>query len=469
MVVAVIDDAGSTSTASSLKRILLNHMQTIAMLLHFDLNWPPETMSFFSQMGAMSSIGDDLIQTSCLLGAHDTSSIRPFYVTQIGFILLPCLLLLPGSIFLWVQYGCCCCCKTKAVGNTVIGEQKRRISELKRIREQQMDSSTSAEEESQLRASYNHVLDELRSSGVEDAETASQLLADSSAIARLRARDFMDHVRRNNVDLREWWSHFDNKTGSIKVSDFILIAKSMGMHWSEDDYVCVAGLFGNQNARNGSGDGRVSLSKIMSYGKTFMDCWIVMLLTICYVLYPTITRKVFTTLSCRSGLMEGDSTSYLWEDLEIDCHGVGHVTFIVLVALPGLVLFVIGFPACSLYFLRKRLKKTGWTNDTTMFRYAVIVSGYTHKHWMWEIVICARKVLLTMTAVFLKNYGPERQFIFANLVLMVAMMLQVRERPFGACCLCYRFVSFFFSCSPFVLSFLPCLPFLHFFLHVHCF
>jgi hypothetical protein len=431
MVLAVVADAGSTSTASSLKRIVLNHMQTIAMLLHFDLDWPPETTSFFSLLGAVSSIGDDLIQTSCILGVMSPNGLRPFYVTQIGFILLPGVLLLPGTIFLALKYGCCCIKKKIIPHNTRASQQ--RIADLKRIREQQAHSSTSAEEEAELRANYNHVLDELRTSGIEDAETASKLLADSSAIARLRARDFMEHVRRNRIDLKEWFQNFDeNNLGSIKITDFILIVKSMGLEWTEDDYVCVAGLFGNRSARDKCKEnGRVSLAKIMSYEKNYGDRWIVMLLTICYVLYPTISRKIFTTLSCRSGLMEGDSTSYLWDDLEISCDSAGHVSFIIFVGTPGVLFYILGFPVISLYSLGRRLKKYGWTNDTTMFRYAVIVSGYTHKRWYWEIVICARKVLLTMTAVFLKNYGPERQFIFANLVLMVAMMLQVRERPFS--------------------------------------
>jgi len=430
MVLLVMADAGSTSTSSSLKRILLNHMQTIAMLLHFDLDWPPETTGFFSWMGAISSIGDDLIQTSCILNAQELT-VQPFYITQIMFILLPCVLLLPGSIFLWIQYGCCCGCKPKETSTKVMDTQKR-IAELKRIREVQAHSDTTAEEEAELRASYNHVLDELRTSGVEDFESASIYLADSSAVARLRARDFMEFVRRNNIDLKKYFSEFDETNlGSIKVSDFILIVKSLGLDWSADDYICVAGLFGNRSAKNRNNDGRVSLAKIMSYGKTYNDRWIVMFLTICYLLYPTIARKIFTTLSCRSGLMEGDYTSYLWDDLNISCTSPGHISFIIFVALPGLIFYVFGFPIITLYNLRKRLKEHGWTNDTTMFRYAVIVSGYTHKRWYWELVICARKVLLTMTAVFLKNYGPERQFIFANLVLMVAMMLQVRERPFS--------------------------------------
>jgi len=66
------------------------------------------------------------------------------------FILLPCVLLLPGSIFLWIQYGCCCGCKPKETSTKVMDTQKR-IAELKRIREVQAHSDTTAEEEAELR------------------------------------------------------------------------------------------------------------------------------------------------------------------------------------------------------------------------------------------------------------------------------------------------------------------------------
>ena len=108
MVVAVVADAGSTSTASSLKRILLNHMQTVGMLIHFDLNWSPAVINFFTQIGAVSSIGDELIQSGCILGAHSNLPMRSFYIAQIGFFLLPVALMLPGTLFLCLQYGCPC-------------------------------------------------------------------------------------------------------------------------------------------------------------------------------------------------------------------------------------------------------------------------------------------------------------------------------------------------------------------------
>ena len=73
MVLVVVADAGSTSTASSLKRIALNHMQILSMISNINLNWSPNTKEFFAIAGAVSSVGEEMIQTGCILNAAPLS------------------------------------------------------------------------------------------------------------------------------------------------------------------------------------------------------------------------------------------------------------------------------------------------------------------------------------------------------------------------------------------------------------
>ena len=87
MVLAVVYDAGSTSTASSIKKIVLNHLQILSMLVGIDLNWPSGLKDFFALAGAASSIGEEVIQTGCVLNADvEGLGTRPFYFTQIIFV-----------------------------------------------------------------------------------------------------------------------------------------------------------------------------------------------------------------------------------------------------------------------------------------------------------------------------------------------------------------------------------------------
>merc|ERR1712178_547514 len=69
-------------------------------------------------------------------------------------------------------------------------------------------------------------------------------------------------------------------------------------------------------------------------------------------------------------------------------------------------------------------------SETTSFRYAVFISGYRVKRWYWEGITCARKVLLSLVAVFLGSFGPERQFFFASLLLVLTMVFQLHMKPF---------------------------------------
>merc|ERR1719473_1443622 len=83
IIMVVISDAGSTSTASTLKRIILNHCQLVAICMDFNLNWSPAAQELFSVMGMLSSIGEQLIQADCTLNEDPDPAMRPFYVKQV--------------------------------------------------------------------------------------------------------------------------------------------------------------------------------------------------------------------------------------------------------------------------------------------------------------------------------------------------------------------------------------------------
>jgi len=141
-----------------------------------------------------------------------------------------------------------------------------RISELKRLRAQQKVGNLA--DQLALRLTYNKIVDEMHKSGISDAETASKSLANTCAVARLRARDFMNYVQENQINLRECFQEFDkNNIGSIKVSDFTLIVQSFHLGWTDEDYMSLTMMFGSES------HGRVSLAKIMGYGKTYFDRW----------------------------------------------------------------------------------------------------------------------------------------------------------------------------------------------------
>merc|ERR1711871_1677764 len=427
-------------------------------LMNFDLNWTPNLMEAFEFASAISSVGDDLIQLGCPLSAlhhqcmedkdscglpmdSEGEAMRPFYVGQIFFFSLPVIFAIPAAIYMVVSHYVCHA-KEVAMEKKEADQEdtQRRIADLKNIRSQQLkarqtdEGRRNFEETRKLRTQYNELLAQLHKAGFDDVEALSNVVADHHAIGRLRARDFVQYCNQNHIHLEDLFKEFDpDNMGSIAVSDFMLIVdNTLGEGaWSEEDKLCVSELFAGDDDDDPETEDRVELVRLLSFGKTLPDRLKVMIVVICFLVYPTIARKVFQSLSCISNLYDGPSSAYLTQDLSVACDSAAHICYILFVALPVLIVFVLGFPLSILILVFRSIHFHGWMDEKTMFRYAVFASGYRKDHWYWEAVVCARKVLLSMIAVFLGRFGPELQFFFASLLLVSCMVMHIDAKPFA--------------------------------------
>eukprot|EP00943_MAST-04B_sp_MAST-4B-sp1_P008126 g8126.t1 len=138
---------------------------------------------------------------------------------------------------------------------------------------------------------------------------------------------------------------------------------------------------------------------------------------------------MFTSLSCKFNLEDGSAMAYLEYDLESPCYDATHIWFLLMIVIPSLGLYTFAFPIMGVIILKRNISKYGWANDTVMYRYSLLMSGYRREFWFWEIVISARKVILVGIAVFMGNYGTETQFFCAVLVIVISLALQVHYRP----------------------------------------
>ena len=144
--------------------------------------------------------------------------------------------------------------------------------------------------------------------------------------------------------------------------------------------------------RQKRGEYRVTLKHLQSFETTTKDRLIVMATVISFMLYPTISKKVFTSMSCFYGLMDGDYSWYLNADLGIACTSPEHIWFLLMIILPVIIIFVVGYPAICVYNIWLVKKKYNRLTESTSFRYAVFLSGYSKKYWYWESVTCARSL-----------------------------------------------------------------------------
>ena len=128
--------------------------------------------------------------------------------------------------------------------------------------------------------------------------------------------------------------------------------------------------------------------------------------------------------------MDGNSDSYLYSDLEISCNSSEHVCFVLFFAVPCLIIFILGVPIGSTIALGKALQKNGFHDDTTLYRYAVLIGGYREQYWYWSLIVCARKFTMAVVTIALIPQGTRVQYLSAILILFVALATQVHVRPF---------------------------------------
>ena len=100
------------------------------------------------------------------------------------------------------------------------------------------------------------------------------------------------------------------------------------------------------------------------------------LVVLLYMLYPTTLLQVFSMLACKQ---VGD-VRYLVADLQEPCFEGRHLTWVLALCIPQLILYVLSLPVLSVYFLHRN-KSRLWSSRVVMFRYGLLFSGYGKEHY----------------------------------------------------------------------------------------
>ena len=157
---------------------------------------------------------------------------------------------------------------------------------------------------------------------------------------------------------------------------------------------------------------------------TTWDKFIATMVSVIYLLYPTVTRGTFTIVACQ----RVGSRMYLQMDLDIQCWEETHIFWVLHLFLPCVFLYVIGLPLVSYLILRKR--KYDLMNRFTRFRYGVLYTGYTDDCYYWEVVIATRKAAVVGISVFLTGAGAQAQALCAMMVIIFALTAHLLWRPY---------------------------------------
>ena len=94
--------SGRKHLHQSVKKVLINYLQVMSLARSFPLRWPESLNLLFEIQGALSTLGDHIVNMDCL---NDTSSpAQLFYLKQIVYAFVPLLLALISFIG-WYAYG----------------------------------------------------------------------------------------------------------------------------------------------------------------------------------------------------------------------------------------------------------------------------------------------------------------------------------------------------------------------------
>ena len=143
--------------------------------------------------------------------------------------------------------------------------------------------------------------------------------------------------------------------------------------------------------------------------KNILSNFVVSVMVILFMILPTLNQTAFHLLTCRAVGTEFRVAG----DFDVECFGSTHVSYILGVATPALLLYSIGVPAAAISLLRRldRRNKLFEPREKSYSAsvYAFLYGGYKRSQYYWEVVIMVRKVLLNLILVVMASAPPLAQ------------------------------------------------------------
>ena len=176
---------------------------------------------------------------------------------------------------------------------------------------------------------------------------------------------------------------------------------------------------------------------------TVVDKAIGSLVILFYLMFPSIMTSVTSMLQCTS---YGDSTNdrgftidtriLLDAELSIECYQPQHVAYIMSVAVPGMLVFVVIVPVTIIFKMRYHAKRSELLayqpnfKANVSYRYGFLFLGYQENTYAWEVLVMVRKAAFVVVAGFLRTYGPISQVVGAVIILVISLSLHLQVLPY---------------------------------------
>jgi hypothetical protein len=144
-------------------------------------------------------------------------------------------------------------------------------------------------------------------------------------------------------------------------------------------------------------------------------------------LHASLSKATLRLLTCRS--LGG--RHWLAADMAVECWAADspHSTVGLPLAIPALLLFVLGIPAGTAALLWRQRRELA--SPAVRAKYGFLYASYREDTFYWDSVVLLRKLAIAAVAVFLRPAGAGLQACTAQLVVFVSLQLQTRVQPYA--------------------------------------
>lgn len=114
--------------------------------------------------------------------------------------------------------------------------------------------------------------------------------------------------------------------------------------------------------------------------------------------------------------------------MDYDCYSSEHLLWAALIAIPMMIVWVIGFPILAFIIL---YKKRHTLEEGNIKEYMMILyQGLKQRVFYWEFVNTIRKTLILMINVFLSSTSIFYQVLISVLTLFTTVQIQKKLEPY---------------------------------------
>ena len=151
-----------------------------------------------------------------------------------------------------------------------------------------------------------------------------------------------------------------------------------------------------------------------------------------YFIYPDLCTNTLAMFSCTDVC----GKQMLTADLDAECWKGPHMTFILTVGIPMVVVYVVGLPLMAFVAIERigiRANKQGKVMSEMVddhFVFGLFYSMFKADTWWWELTIAGRKVALATIGVFGATLGLMQVHLTMALVVFIILLTAMIE-PYG--------------------------------------